>query len=534
MRGVASELPDVVGGVMTGPGSRKRGARTLFCTASGRCSRAGVLPALLCVCLSAAANAQTGQDAAAPVIAALRSHDFAQALTLSRSALAANPGDFRIWTLRGMATAGTNDLPGALSAYEHALELQPTYLPALEGDAQTEFQMGRDARPVLSRILAQRPDDPLAHMLFGIMDARSDDCKGAVEHFSHAAAVIEHSPEALTDDGACLAETNQYAEAVSAFGAALALDPGSAPARYNVALAEFSAHDADGALVTLEPLTTATPAHPDALVLAAQIEESKGDTEQAVTLLRNALLADPKRMDAYMQFATLSFDHASPQVGIDIVNAGIGQMPNEPRLYLVRGILLAQVGEFTRAADDFDKANRLDPRLQFLGEAQGLVQSQEHNSAAALAKFRAAVKVHPGEAYGWYLLAEALSGEGNPEGSPQYAEEMQAAKTAVKLDPKLVEARDLLSATYYAEGHMQESIEQSRAALAVNPKDEAAVYHLMLALRQTGHDDEARALVQQLLQLRTNSKVNQPPTRYHQLSEREEPGLAMNPPNSTQ
>jgi tetratricopeptide (TPR) repeat protein len=144
------------------------------------------------------------------------------------------------------------------------------------------------------------------------------------------------------------------------------------------------------------------------------------------------------------------------------------------------------------------------------------------------------VKVHPGEAYGWYLLAEALSGEGNPEGSPQYAEEMQAAKTAVKLDPKLVEARDLLSATYYAEGHMQESIEQSRAALAVNPKDEAAVYHLMLALRQTGHDDEARALVQQLLQLRTNSKVNQPPTRYHQLYEQKQPGLAMNPPNGTQ
>jgi Flp pilus assembly protein TadD len=105
---------------------------------------------------------------------------------------------------------------------------------------------------------------------------------------------------------------------------------------------------------------------------------------------------------------------------------------------------------------------------------------------------------------------------------------------AVKLDPKLVEARDLLSATYYAEGHMQESIEQSRAALAQNPKDEEAVYHLMLALRQTGHTDEARALVQRLVQLRADSKLNQPPTRRYRLYEQQPPGVALSAPGGAQ
>jgi tetratricopeptide (TPR) repeat protein len=485
-------------------------------------------PAVLLVLLAGLSFPGTfalaAQDAAAPIIQALRNRDFTQALTLSRAALATNPGDFRIWTLRGMAAAGTGDLPGALTAYQHALQLHPGYLPALEGTAQTEFQMRRDARPVLKKILAQRPDDPVSHMLFGILDARGDDCSGAADHFGHAAAVMAHQPEALTDDGACLAALHRNEEAVSAFSAALALDPASASARYNLALAQFNAHDSDGALSTLTPLTKASPAHADALVLAAQIEESKGNTAGAVTQLRSALLADPKDLDAYLQFAALSFDHASPRVGIDIVNLGIGQMPDEPRLYLVRGILLAQIGEFARAADDFDKANRLDPRLLFLGEAQGLVQSQEHNTAAALAKFRAAVKAHPGEAYGWYLLAEALSLEGKPEGSAEYAEEIHAATMAVKLDPKLVAARDLLGSTYYADGHIQEAVEQSRAALAVNPKDETAVYHLMLASRQTGHEEEARALMKQFVQLRANSKLNQPPTRSYRLYEQKQPG----------
>lgn len=494
--------------------------------------RAGIL--LLCISLCVAAppacpQAAT-QDAVAPVIAALRNHDFPQAFALSRSALAASPGDFRIWTLQGMAAAGTHDLPGALSAYQHALQLQPDYLPALEGAAQTEFQLGRDARPLLEKILAQQPNDPVSHMLLGILDFRNHDCSGALDHFSHASPAIAHQPEALTDDGSCLAASDRNDEAVSAFTNALALDPGNAAARYNLALAQFNARAPDAALSTLQPLTEASSPHPDALALAAEIAESKGDTAQAVSLLRSDILANPKDIDPYLQFATLSFDHASPQVGIDIVNTGIGQMPREPRLYLVRGILLAQMGEFTRAADDFDTASQLDPRLQFLGVAQGLVQSQEHNSRQALAHFRAAVKAHPGEAYAWYLLAEALSAQGEPEGSPEYTEEIHAAITAVQLDPKLVEARNLLSAAYYTAGHMQEAIEQSRAALAIDPKDEAALYHLMLALRKTGHDDEARALVQQLIQLRAGSKVNQPPARYYRLYEQNQPGVALNAP----
>jgi tetratricopeptide (TPR) repeat protein len=491
---------------------------------------------LLCLLLCAtaplarsqAAGRAPSQDAVAPIIAALRDHDFPQALALSRSAVAANPGDFRIWTLGGMAAAGTRDLPGALSAYNHALQLQPAYLPALEGAAQTEFQLGQDARPILEKILAQRPDDPVSHLLLGILDFRKHDCPGALDHFSRAAPAIAQQPEALTDDGTCLAAGGRGDEATSAFTQALALEPGSAAARYNLALAQLNGGNPDAALSTIEPLTEASPPHADALELASEIAEAKGDTARAVTMLRSAIVANPKNLDAYLQFATLSFDHASPQVGIDIVNAGIGQMPRQPRLYLVRGILLAQMGEFTRAADDFDEASRLDPRLQFLGVAQGLVQSQEHNSQQALAHFRAAVKAHPTEAYGWYLLAEALAAEGKPEGSPDYAEEIRAAATAAKLDPRLVEPRDLLSSAYYAAGHMQEAIEQSRAALAVNPKDEAALYHLMLALRKTGHDDEARTLVKQLVELRSNSKVNQPPARYYHLYEQKAPGVALN------
>jgi tetratricopeptide (TPR) repeat protein len=125
-----------------------------------------------------------------------------------------------------------------------------------------------------------------------------------------------------------------------------------------------------------------------------------------------------------------------------------------------------------------------------------------------LAKFRAAVKAHPNEAYAQYLLSEALLEEGKPEGSPEYKEELEAAIRAVQLDPRLVAAHDLLSTVYIESGHMHLAVEQSRAALALDPNDEQAVYHLILALRKTGQKDQIRALVKRFVELPATSKGN--------------------------
>ena len=463
---------------------------------------------------------RSAQEEIARISDALRSHNFVQALALSQAALARQPDDSRIWTLRGMASAGTGNVKQALTAYQHALKLAPNYLPALEGAAQSEFQMGHGtARPLILQILAQRPEDPTSHAMLGVLDYKEKHCSGAVTHFQKAAAVIAAQPVALTEFGSCLAALNRDQDAVNAFEQALAIDPAQREARYNLALAQWNAHDADGALATLQPLVERVQIDEDAAILDAEILESKGDTERAVKLLREAILANPKDVDAYLQFAALSFDHASPKVGIDILNAGLTQLPHEPELYLVRGVLLIQLGEFARAADDFATASRFDPQLQFLGVAEGLVRSQEHRPAEALAKFRAAVKAQPNEAYAQYLLAEALMEESKPEGSPEYKEEVGAATRAIQLDPRLVAAHDLLSAIFIQNGQMELAVKHCRAALALDPSDQQALYHLIIALRKTGQKDQIPALLKRLLELREETKTYQSAHRRYRLFE---------------
>jgi len=222
-----------------------------------------------------------------------------------------------------------------------------------------------------------------------------------------------------------------------------------------------------------------------------------------VELLRKVILQDPKNVEAYLDFASLAFDHDAMQVGVDYLSAGLTQLPREPNLYLARGVLQAQLGRFPEATDDFAKANELDPHLSFSTVAQGMVASQEHHSEEALSSFRAAAKAHPDDALTQYLLAEALSQKSGAVGSADYRDEVAAAERAARLDPHMAAAHDLLATAYLRNNEPQKAILQCRAALATNLNDQQAVYHLILALRKTNAKDEIPDLLNRLNQLRS-------------------------------
>jgi tetratricopeptide (TPR) repeat protein len=451
------------------------------------------------------------------VAAEVQHGDFGTALASSGVALRTAPEDYRLWTLRGMAYSGLKNQASSLIAFQHALKIAPYYLPALEGAAQLKYQQGdQSARPLLLRILSLRPNDPTTHGMIAILDYKKNDCSSAVSHFQQAGISISSQPDGLAMYGRCLATLKRFQEAIPIFEQALSIDSSSQGVRYNLALCQWNAGSPTDALTSLQPLIVKDQSDERVLELAAGIYESTGETQQAIDTLRKAILAHPKNPDAYVQFAYLTYEHGSPQIGIDFLNAGLTQLPQEGQLYLVRGILLCQFGEFTKAFDDFQTANRLDPSLSYANVAKGIVESQVHKPTEALAQFRAAAKEHPNEALTQYLLAEALS----DQDSPDLTGAIGAASRAILLDPKLVAAQDLIAGVYLQEGAKQKAIEHSEAALAVDPKDQQALYHLILALRGTERKGEVPALLKRMNELHQTGVVEDAPQkRLHQLYE---------------
>jgi tetratricopeptide (TPR) repeat protein len=457
---------------------------------------------------------------------ALAEKNFEQAIRLSRMALQKYPADPRLWTLSGMAYVGAGESTPAIASYRRALKLEHDFLPALEGLTQIEYQHNAPDTPELLRhVLQLRPADPTTHAMLASLQYKSGDCKEAVTHFRAAESIIDSNFVALSEFGMCLSKAGLPDEAVSVLQQALALDPQSQQARYNVALALWRSRKGDEALTVLDSILHATPSEPgsdgtqDAFVLAAEIYESKNDTPHAVELLRKSIALNPHHLQSYLSFATLCNDHTAYQVGIDMLNLGISQMPRAAQLYSARGVLYAQLGNTKHAMDDFEAADRIDPQLSAATVAEGVTLAQTHDYANAVATFRKEARRHPDNALNQYLLAETLSQHGVEPRSAEYAEELRAAKKAVQLDPRVALAHNLLGSLYLRQGSSALAIEQFEAALKTDPANQEALYHLILAVRKTDRKNEIPALTKQLADLRAAAGERESHIIHYKLAE---------------
>jgi tetratricopeptide (TPR) repeat protein len=471
-----------------------------------------------------ASSGQTSSEVAA-ISADLRAQDFDGAIQLSANALKTSPRDIRLLTLRGMAYSAKNDSALALDAFNQALTISPDFLPALEAAAQVAYlHHGALARPYLLRILVSHPTEPTANAMLAVIDYRAGDCKGAIEHFEPALALLASQPDSLVEYGACLASANRLDAAIPVLQQAVNLKPADPVGRYNLALAQFNLNQTDAALTTLEPMIAEPSPPEDVLTLAADIYEAQNNTQRAVEVLRQAIVSHPKDKSAYLQFAYLSYKHSSVEVGVDMLNVGIAQLPNQAELYLARGVLRSQLSNASAASDDFGIALRLDPRLSFAGDAEGIAKSQAHDDKAALATFRVAAKQHPDDGLAQYLLAEAISQTAPIPGTPAFIEGVSAAKRSITLDPQRLEARDLLASLYLRADQIDLSIQESQAALKLDPNDEEALFHEILALRKGDRKSEVPALVQRMMKVR-EAKASEVKPKMYRLAE------SATPPN---
>ena len=483
------------------------------------------IAACLAYGLPAVVRAQTASVTLASVLDALRSGQNEAALRLSAELLRAEPRSEKAWTLRAAALEQSNERDQALAAYQHALTLAPQYLPALEGAAQLSYKArSTQAAQLLHRIVALQPANQTAHAMLAALEYRNNDYATAAEDFDAAADALRAHPDALMEFALCLVRLNRPADAIAHFQQVLALRPDDASARYDLALVQWRSDAPAEALSTLQPQVDAHTADSRMLRLAANIHEASNETPQAVELLRAAILADPEDADNYLTFATLSFTHNSFQVGVDMVNLGLTRLPDSAPLYMARGVLYGQNGDFEKAMADFEHAHQLDPNSTMAVSAEGIAQSQLHHQQAALEDFRRQVREHPRDALAYYLLAEALSWS-PPDAKPNSAanstvEAIATIKKSLALDPHLVEAYDLLASLELQADQPEQAVKACRAALVINPKDQQAVYSLILALRKTGARDELKGLVLKLTDLRkADTADNSRKARYGQLVE---------------
>lgn len=442
-------------------------------------------------------SAQGTQAQKQEIYRLLAAHQLPQAEKSARTYLSAHPDDCNVRVMLGIALSGESKTEAAFTAFRTAAKQCPQSLAASEGAAETSYALNNpEAKRFVTHVIELHPGDETAYAMLGAIDARAGDCTGAVESYAKAPSRVNPSPPALQQYGSCLLVLNRPAEAVTVLSQLLALQD-QRPNRIALARAQAAAKDPSAALATLQPLLDAGDQDSSTYLLAAQLAEGKNDTPKAVEWLRKAIELDPKNVDAYLAFSEISFNHGAFKVGIDFMSLGIQQLPSEARLYLARGVLEEQSGKMDASLQDFEKAHQLNPQLSFVEDAMGMLLSQKHDPAAALALFAQQSELHPDDPLLQYLYAEALSETSNAD-ETQVKKSIAAAQRAVHLEPSYLPARDLLCVLLLRHNDLNEAIAQAQEATKRDPYDEAAIYQELLAEHKLNHSAKIQVLVKQL------------------------------------
>jgi tetratricopeptide (TPR) repeat protein len=447
------------------------------------------------------------QDRISPITTALQNKEFDKALELLHPAIEASPGNPQLWTMQGKAYAGEKRSKEALTSYQHALKLSPDYLPALQGAAQIEYDAASPAAiPQIEHVLRLQPDDAISHGMLAVLQYQQGNYAAAAEHFEKAGSLFDSQPDALHAYAVCLVKLKRFDRAALVFQRTLALDPENQQERRLLAALQVMAHQSTEALSTLAPLMQA--ANPDAatLEIASTAYEEAKDTSQAVSTLQQAILLDPHNVNLYLDFANISYAHGSFQVGIDVINDGMGLLPKAAPLYFARGVLYVQLAQYDKAEADFEKAYELDPNQSLSAAAQGLAAAQENDFDRALSKVQASLAKRPNDPLMLYLQADIIAEKHVDPGTPEFQLAVRSARRALAMQPTLDAANGVLGKLYLQSGNYQQAALECRKAIASNPKDQSAVYHLIQALRRTGNQNEIPGLLKQLALLRQQAE----------------------------
>jgi tetratricopeptide (TPR) repeat protein len=433
---------------------------------------------------------------------ALNAGQYTEALRMTQSLIQTEPQNPRLWTARGLAHKGLGQAAEALGDFERALEINPHYLPALEGAAEGTYA-GRSpkAAQLLKAVLELQPDNQTAHAMSGVLAFEAKDCVGAISHFAQARSAIAENDVALSQFGSCLISTGRPDEAAKAFARTLTLYPSSTPARYDLALSQSLAGHHSAAIGTLEPLLGHCDFETDVLNLLAAEYAASDRIQDAIRALRKATELSPRDERNYLDLAVLCMQHEAPTLALEIAGVGLKNIPDSAPLHAIRGAIYATLDQAKNAEADFEAADRLMPEQLYGSVGLTLLSQQTSQLDRSVAILRDRLRRDAHDPTLNFLLADTLMRMRADMNSPEIREACAALLRSVAAKPDFAKAHAELGKIYLKGGEPEKAVQELRLALKLDPKDRIALQQLLIALRRLNHAHEAGAVAVTLRKL---------------------------------
>jgi Flp pilus assembly protein TadD len=468
--------------------------------------------------------------------------EFAEALPYLEKQIAAAPRDLKALNLMGIALTGAGKRDAANERFKAALAVDPRFYPALKNLAVNEYDAGRveAARAHFEGVLKIVPADEISNLYLGEIHYAAKRRAAALPHYEKsgtryaqdprwtlhygrclldagrtkaAVAALEKIPTSagpsLFEAGVALGRARAYPDAARFFAAARKTSGDVDVAGYNQVLMLVEAGDATAAIAVFRELATegSAPAELWNLVSRAYLKAER--IQEAYDALREATRLEPKAPENYIDLASICLEHDNFDLGLEIVDIGLGQLPDSWQLHVQRGVLLAMKARLAEAEAAFDAARKLAPAQPVPYAALGMVWMQSGQTEKAVEVLRAE-RPQSRDHVVPYIFAVALLRSGVEAASPAGTEAVEALRASIKAKADFAPARAELGRLLLKRDEVPAAVAELEKAAALDPSATAALYGLSQAYLRTGDRAKAQELLARVSRLNEQERGDDP------------------------
>ncbi len=278
------------------------------------------------------------------------SRKFQEAIKLSPDSAAAHAGS-------GQVALKLKDYSAAFSAFTRALELAPAanrlhYLLAMAYRGAGDQEAGK-AHLQQSGSVGVRVDDPIekelenllqgekVHIVRGRLAYMAGQYRESIQEFREALAVAPGSCPARLNLGAALASSGNLNEALNEYEAAASNCSDSPALHFNLGRLYYEKQQPAKALEHYQACLQLDPADLATLVAIARLSAQQGLTEQATEYFRQSVMRHPESEEAWYEFCNFLIRSKEYAKARDRLEEACNGLPAEGRLAELLARLLA-------------------------------------------------------------------------------------------------------------------------------------------------------------------------------------------------
>lgn len=295
---------------------------------------------------------------------ALGTGDLAAAEEAFRAALQRNPRLTDAHNNLGVVCDRQGRLQDAIACFRQAASLAPGYLMAHKnlGDALLRAGDASGASAAYRQVVELAPTDALGHAGLGAALLLAGDHPGAVPVLRRSLEIDPQGFDAAANLGEALRNLSDLDGASRAFERCLAVNPDTAEAHLGlgrVRIVQGRAAEARASLLAAVPLKRQDGA---ALATIACLLDESGAREEAISLVREALLEQPACADLHEASGDLLARKARWSEAADCYERAIAFDPVRPETLLHLGGALESMGRIRDALDRVQRSLILRPQ----------------------------------------------------------------------------------------------------------------------------------------------------------------------------